>query len=249
MGQIIRLNVVPAGYPDTSTTLDPAEGLLLSAIRWWVADFRQRDDPLPRLCGVMGAAGAHDAAFSVDQLMAVFVRSARRPMAVHCPPCPRTKSICSMPQALCRLANIKWRSARCVPRCSRLKARNSRLAPCTGWVICSPRPDCSSARGSRPPQARRRPWRRSRGLPRCYRRRFNDRWGVVMERHLSTGVATIVALMAAHRGASGEPATYCQEAVARIDAYLHDNEPGPAPAATSIHARQRGRVGIEIQRS
>lgn len=70
-----------------------------------------------------------------------------------------------------------------------------------------------------------------------------------MERHLSTGVATIVALMAAHRDASGEPATYCQEAVARIDTYLHDNEPGPAPAATLSHARRRGRVGIEIQRS
>jgi hypothetical protein len=88
MGQIIRLNVVPAGYPDTSTALDRAERVLLSAIRWWVADFRQRDDPLPRLCDVMGAAGAHDAAFSVDQLMAAFVRSALRPMAVHGPCCP-----------------------------------------------------------------------------------------------------------------------------------------------------------------
>jgi hypothetical protein len=73
-----------------------------------------------------------------------------------------------------------------------------------------------------------------------------------MERHLSTGVATIVALMAAHRGASGapgEPATYCQEAVARIDAYLHDHEPGPAAAVTSSHARRRGRVATQTQRS
>jgi hypothetical protein len=88
MGQIIRLPVFLAEYPDTSTALDPAECVLLSAIRWWVADCRQRDDPLPRLCQAMGTAGVHDAAFSVDKLMAVFVRSARRPMAIHCPRCP-----------------------------------------------------------------------------------------------------------------------------------------------------------------
>ena len=78
MGQIIRLPLIPAEYPDTSEALAAAEGVLLSAIRWWVADFRRRDDPLPRLCQTSWAtAGAHDAAFSVDQLMAVFVRSAR----------------------------------------------------------------------------------------------------------------------------------------------------------------------------
>jgi hypothetical protein len=88
MGQIIRLPVTPAGYPDTSAALNPAECVLLIAIRWWVADFRQHVDPLPRLCQAMGTAGAHDAAFSVDQLMAVFVRSARRPMAIHRPRCP-----------------------------------------------------------------------------------------------------------------------------------------------------------------
>jgi hypothetical protein len=88
MGQIIRLPVTLMGYPETSAALDPAECVLLIAIRWWVADFRQHDDPLPRLCQAMGTAGAYDAAFSVDQLMAVFVRSARRPMAIHCPRCP-----------------------------------------------------------------------------------------------------------------------------------------------------------------
>jgi hypothetical protein len=49
-----------------------------------------------------------------------------------------------------------------------------------------------------------------------------------MERHLSTSLATIVALMAAHRaafGKEGAPVTYCQEKVNRIDAYLHDKEP------------------------
>jgi hypothetical protein len=55
-----------------------------------------------------------------------------------------------------------------------------------------------------------------------------------MERHLSTGVSTIVALMAAHRAASGRegpPAAYNQEAVARIDAYLQKNKPA-RPDAT-----------------
>jgi hypothetical protein len=36
----------------------------------------------------MDTAGVHDAAFSVDRLMAVFVRTARRPIAVRCPRCP-----------------------------------------------------------------------------------------------------------------------------------------------------------------
>jgi hypothetical protein len=48
----------------------------------------------------------------------------------------------------------------------------------------------------------------------------------VMERHLSTGVATIVALMAAHRAASGRegaPVAFCQEAIDRIAAYLSED--------------------------
>jgi hypothetical protein len=54
-----------------------------------------------------------------------------------------------------------------------------------------------------------------------------------MERHFSTGVSTLVALMAAHRIASGreDPVViYCQEEVARIIAYLREAEPaGSAP--------------------
>jgi hypothetical protein len=88
MGQIIRLPVPSAGYPDTAAALEPAECTLLLAIRWWVVDFREREDPLPRLCQALDVAGAHDAAFAVDQLMAVCVRSARRPMAIHSPRCP-----------------------------------------------------------------------------------------------------------------------------------------------------------------
>ena len=88
MGQVIPLPLPPAAHLDTAAALGPAECTLLIGIRWWVADFRQHDDPLPRLCQAMGTAGAHDAAFSVDQLMAVFIRAARRPMAIHCPRCP-----------------------------------------------------------------------------------------------------------------------------------------------------------------
>jgi hypothetical protein len=49
-----------------------------------------------------------------------------------------------------------------------------------------------------------------------------------LDRHLSTGVATIVALMAAHRvapGRDGAPVACCQEEVDRIDAYLYDKTP------------------------
>jgi hypothetical protein len=88
MGQIIRLPLPTREYPDDVTTLCPAETVLLLAVRWWVSDVRHRIDPLPRLCQAMHSAGAHDAAFAVDQLMAVLVRSARRPMEFHSPRCP-----------------------------------------------------------------------------------------------------------------------------------------------------------------
>jgi hypothetical protein len=68
--------------------LDAAEATLLLAVRRWVADCRRRADPLPRLCEALDAAGADDAAFSVDRLMEVVARTARRPVAVRCPRCP-----------------------------------------------------------------------------------------------------------------------------------------------------------------
>jgi hypothetical protein len=49
-----------------------------------------------------------------------------------------------------------------------------------------------------------------------------------MERHFSTGISTIVAIMAAHRATSGREGAvvaFCQEEVDRIDAYLHETEP------------------------
>ena len=65
--------IADAGEP-AAWRLDPASCVLLIAIRWWVTDFRERDDSLARLCQALDAAGAHDAAFSADQLMADVVR-------------------------------------------------------------------------------------------------------------------------------------------------------------------------------
>ena len=92
MGQVIRLPVPAAEYPDRSAALDPAECVLLIAMRWWVAEHRHGVDPLPRLCEAMRTAGAHDAAFSVDRLMSVVAVSTVRPIEVCCPRCPRVSN-------------------------------------------------------------------------------------------------------------------------------------------------------------
>jgi hypothetical protein len=89
MGQIIRFPVAPAGYPDYATDLDPAECVLLIAIRWWVDSYRHDEDPMPRLCQGLETAGTCDAAYSVDALMAIVARSLQQPIAIHCPRCPR----------------------------------------------------------------------------------------------------------------------------------------------------------------
>lgn len=89
MGQVIHIVPPSTAYPDCTTELEPAESVLLMAIRWWVADRREGEDPLPRLCEALGIAGPHDAAFSVDRLMSVVGRTARQPVAIHCPCCPR----------------------------------------------------------------------------------------------------------------------------------------------------------------
>jgi hypothetical protein len=43
---------------------------------------------MPRPCQELEAAGTYDAAFSVDALMAIIARTARQPVAIHCPRCP-----------------------------------------------------------------------------------------------------------------------------------------------------------------
>jgi hypothetical protein len=88
MGQIIQLPLSLGGYPDNSAALDPAECILLIAIRWWVDSYRRDEDPLPRLCQGLEAAGTCDAAFTIDALMAIIARTGRQPIAIHCPRCP-----------------------------------------------------------------------------------------------------------------------------------------------------------------
>jgi hypothetical protein len=69
-----------------------------------------------------------------------------------------------------------------------------------------------------------------------------------MERHFSTGVSTIVALMAAHRTAAGVgsvPVRYSQEEIARIYCYLHGDEP---PAEPQQQAVRRIRASILTRR-
>ncbi len=89
MGQIIAFPVPPSAYPDLTADLDPAESVLLLAIRWWVESYRSGDDPVPRLCRGLEAAGLADAAFPIDGLMMVLARTVTRPVAIHCPKCPQ----------------------------------------------------------------------------------------------------------------------------------------------------------------
>ncbi len=89
MGQVIHLTVPSAAYPATTDALCKAESVFLLCVRWWVADYRLGQDPIPRLCEAMRIAGPHDAAFSVDQFMATLARTARQPVTIHCPRCRR----------------------------------------------------------------------------------------------------------------------------------------------------------------
>jgi hypothetical protein len=75
-------------YPIETEALDPAECVLLISMRCWVADIHQEADPLLRLRPGLAAAGAPDAALSLDALMRVLARTARRPIAIGCPRCP-----------------------------------------------------------------------------------------------------------------------------------------------------------------
>ncbi len=87
MGQVIRFTAVSRTYPAAIAALDVAERLLLGAVRWWVVTFQRRESPLPQLCADMADAGVHDAAFSVDTLMAVVACTARRTVDIHRPQC------------------------------------------------------------------------------------------------------------------------------------------------------------------
>ncbi|WP_158925125.1 hypothetical protein [Acidisphaera sp. S103] len=89
MGQIVAFPIPPTPYPDLAADLDPAECVLLIAIRSWVECHRQDEDPIPRLCLGLESTGAPDAAFSVDGLMTVVARTVARQVEIHCPHCPQ----------------------------------------------------------------------------------------------------------------------------------------------------------------
>jgi hypothetical protein len=75
-------------YPACADGLEGPEGLLLLALRWWVADMREARDPMLRLGQAMTLAGTADAAaLSVDHLMRVIARTALRPVDMHPPHC------------------------------------------------------------------------------------------------------------------------------------------------------------------
>jgi hypothetical protein len=88
MAQIIPFTPTLASYPTSTTLLDAAERAFLIAIRWWASAIRHGENPMPHLCRHFHTAGARDAAFSVDSLMAVVARTVRQPLATHCPHCP-----------------------------------------------------------------------------------------------------------------------------------------------------------------
>jgi hypothetical protein len=92
VGQIIQLPLSQAAYPDRAAALDPAEYILLIAIRWWVDSYRRNEDPMPRLCQGLEAAGTCDAAFSVASLMAILARTVQQPITIHCPRCPHVSA-------------------------------------------------------------------------------------------------------------------------------------------------------------
>jgi hypothetical protein len=89
MGQLIAFPSPPAPYPDLAADLDKGETILLLAIRWWGESFLEGEDPIQCLLQGLETAGATDAAFSIDGLMAIVARVARRPVDIRCPRCPR----------------------------------------------------------------------------------------------------------------------------------------------------------------
>jgi hypothetical protein len=88
MGHVLPFARSLPEFPTTAAALDAAEGIFLVALRWWLADTRQGNDPLPRLRRLMMHAGVPDVAHSVDYLMRVVARTARWQVDVRCAYCP-----------------------------------------------------------------------------------------------------------------------------------------------------------------
>jgi hypothetical protein len=90
MALILPFPTASAPWPDAASALTPVERTVLRALRLWVAAFRRGADPRPDVLAAMAEGGASgDAALSVDALLAVAARTARRPLDLRCPACPR----------------------------------------------------------------------------------------------------------------------------------------------------------------
>lgn len=90
MGRIMPL--VPRvlrGYPSTVEALEEPETLILLGLRCWVADLQRGADRRPRLRAATATAGVPEAAASIDMIMRIVARTARRAVEMACPCCPR----------------------------------------------------------------------------------------------------------------------------------------------------------------
>ena len=221
MGQIIQLPLRPAGFPDTAAALDPAECTLLTAIRWWVDAYRRDEDPMPRLCQGLETAGASDAAFSVNALMATIARPVQQPITIHCPRCPH---LSDDERHLLHAASLAQagdgRLAENALRAALLSAQGAEFALGPLWGLGGLFAEAGLFfRRRRPPAAGLSTVAAEPSLPSTFRKPSIDR-RTFMERHLSTGVATIVALMAAYRSASGrgacDPMEHADSAVKHV---------------------------------
>ena len=87
MGQLLPFTSASPAWPDRANRLDTAECTFLIAVRWWVEGYRGDQDPVPRLCRGLKLAGVGDAAFPLNDFMAVVARANRHQIAIHQPRC------------------------------------------------------------------------------------------------------------------------------------------------------------------
>ncbi|MCK8785171.1 hypothetical protein M0638_12330 [Roseomonas sp. NAR14] len=88
MGFVFPLAPPPPDYPSATACLDPAERLLLHAIRLWVAARQREAEPVSLVREAFEAAGLRQgAAAALDGWLQIVRRTALRPLNVGCPRC------------------------------------------------------------------------------------------------------------------------------------------------------------------
>lgn len=76
-------------WPERTTDLSASERLVLHACRDWLVAVRADADPAAALRPPLAMHGIPDAALSVDALLGVVARAARRPIDLRCPRCEK----------------------------------------------------------------------------------------------------------------------------------------------------------------